>query len=99
MERDEALKRIRVVLPGLRANYGLRSIALFGSVARNEGTPGSDIDLLIEFEPDRVCGFFTLFKLQKELEAALGAAVDLVTRDALKRQLKASILAEAIDAA
>lgn len=98
MTRDEALRCIQKAFPALREAYGLSSIDVFGSVARNEALPGSDIDLLVSFEPGRTCGYFGFFRLQKELEAILGVRVDLVTPDALKKQLKASILAEAIHA-
>ena len=97
--RDEALRQIREAFPALQEAYGLSSIDIFGSVARNEALPGSDIDLLVNFQPGRVCGYFGFFRLQKELESILGTHVDLVTPDALKEQLKASILAEAIHAA
>ena len=99
MTRDEALRCIREAFPLLREAYGLKSIDVFGSVARDEALPGSDIDLLVSFQHGKVCGFFGFFRLQKELEAILGVRVDLVTPDALKKQLKASILAEAIHAA
>ncbi len=99
MTREEALRSIWEAFPALRETYGLRSIDVFGSVARDEALPGSDIDLLVSFEPGKVCGYFGFFRLQKELEAVLGVRVDLVTPDALKKQMKASILAEAIHAA
>lgn len=99
MMREEALRQIREAFPALREAYGLSSIDIFGSVARNEALPGSDIDLLVSFQPGRICGYFGFFRLQKELESILGTRVDLVTPDALKKQLKARILAEAIHAA
>lgn len=99
MKREEALRQIRGAFPLLREAYGLSSIDIFGSVARDEAGPGSDIDLLVSFQPGRVCGYFGFFRLQKELESILGTKVDLVTPDALKKQMKASILAEAIHAA
>lgn len=99
MMRDEALRQIRAAFPALQETYGLCSIDIFGSVARNEALPGSDIDLLVSFQPGRVCGYFGFFRLKTELESILGVRVDLVTPDALKKQLKASILAEAIHAA
>ena len=99
MTREEALKRIREAFPVLQEAYGLKSIDIFGSVARNEAQPGSDIDLLVSFQPGKVCGYFGFFHLQQELEAILGVRVDLVTPDALKKQLRASILAEAVHAA
>jgi hypothetical protein len=97
--RDEALQQIRAIFPALRDAYGLRSLAVFGSVARNEAGPGSDIDLLVEFEAGKTCGYFGFFRLQQELESELGVRVDLVTPDALKAQLKDRILTEAIHAA
>lgn len=99
MTREEALQRIRAAFPALQETYGLISIDIFGSVARDEALPGSDIDLLVSFESGKACGYFGFFRLQKELEAVLGVRVDLVTPDALKKQMKASILAEAIHAA
>lgn len=99
MTREEALQHIRAAFPVLRDVYGISSIDIFGSVARNEAQPGSDIDLLVSFQPGKVCGYFSFFHLQQELEGILGARVDLVTPDALKKQLRASILAEAIHAA
>ena len=99
MKREEALRQIRGAFPMLREAYGLDAIDIFGSVARDEAQPESDIDLLVTFQPGRVCGYFGFFRLQKELEAILGTRVDLVTPDALKPSLKGSILAEAIHAA
>ena len=99
MTREEALRRIREAFPTLQATYGLSSIDVFGSVARDEAQQGSDIDLLVSFQPGKVCGYFGFFRLQQELQAVLGVRVDLITPDALKKQLKASILAEAIHAA
>ncbi len=99
MTKEEALRLIQEAFPVLREAYGLNSIDVFGSVARNEAMPGSDIDLLVSFEPGRTCGYFGFFRLQQDLERRLGAKVDLVTIDALKKQLKDGILAEAIHAA
>ncbi len=99
MLRDEAMRRIREAFPALQDAYGLGSIDIFGSVARGEARPESDIDLLVTFLPGRTCGYFGFFRLQKELECLLGTRVDLVTPDALKPQLRAAILAEAVHAA
>lgn len=99
MKREEALRQIRGAFPLLQEVYGLNSIDIFGSVAKDEAQPGSDIDLLVSFQQGKVCGYFGFFRLQKELESILGTRVDLVTPDALKLSLKDSILAEAIHAA
>jgi predicted nucleotidyltransferase len=64
--------------------YNLKSLALFGSFARNEATENSDIDILVEF--DRPIGLdFVL--LADELEEILGVKVDLVTPDAIKPKM------------
>jgi uncharacterized protein len=74
------------------------SLALFGSAARGEAGPGSDLDLLVEF--DRTVSLFEIFDLQYWLEEVLGVAkVDLVQKTALHPALKANILAEAIHVA
>ena len=95
MTREEALRRLadhRAELEGL----GVRSLDLFGSVARGEARPDSDVDLLVAF--DRPVGLFHFFRVQHRLEAILGTAVDLVMRDAIKPQLRSRVLAEAVRA-
>jgi predicted nucleotidyltransferase len=75
---------------------GVKSLELFGSVARNEATPESDIDFLIEFSID--AGLFELFRVQHYLEDILGCAVDLGTKDALREHLREPVLKDAIRA-
>jgi uncharacterized protein len=79
------------------AALGVRSLDLFGSVARGEARVDSDVDLLVEF--DRPVGLFHFFHVQRRLEQILGARVDLVMRAAVKPQLRERIFAEAIRAA
>lgn len=76
---------------------GVRSLDLFGSVARGESGPDSDVDLLVDF--DSPIGLFHFFRVQRRIEEILGAKVDLVMRDAVKRQLRDRIFAEAVRAA
>lgn len=75
--------------------YGVKSLALFGSIARDEATPGSDIDLLVEF--DRSVGLFGLFALQDRLEELFGCGVDLGTINSLKPRLKPTVLASLVN--
>ena len=92
--------RVREILSAARAELGelgVRSLDLFGSVARDEASADSDVDLLVEFE--RPIGLFHFFRVQRRLEELLGARVDLVMRDAVKPQLRERIFAEAIRAA
>lgn len=95
----ETITVLKAAMPELRERYGVKNLAIFGSVARNEAGPDSDVDLLVEFEPGRPGGYFKFFDLQQELEVRLHQRVDLVIPDALKQPFKDRILAEAIDAA
>jgi predicted nucleotidyltransferase len=76
---------------------GVKSLAVFGSTARNEARPDSDIDLLAEFQ--RPFGLFKYVQVKEYLEEILGCSVDLVTRDGLHPALRGRILGEAVLAA
>jgi predicted nucleotidyltransferase len=74
-------------------NLGARSLALFGSLARGEGSEASDIDLLVELQPKT---FDAYMDVKLYLESLLGRRVDLVLADAIKPALRSVILAEAV---
>ena len=95
MKRDEVLKRISENQDALDA-FPIKRLAIFGSVARNAADEDSDIDILIEFEPEARVGLFLFLEIKEVLEKILNCRVDLVTRDALKPQLRQSILSKAI---
>ena len=95
--RDEILRLVGAALPRLRAEYGVETLALFGSVVRGDADSSSDIDLLVEFE--RPIGLIRFGLLEGELETLLGRKVDLVEPDALHPALRARILSEAQRAA
>jgi uncharacterized protein len=96
MRRARALEIIAEHEAELRA-MGVRTLSIFGSVARDQATPKSDVDVLVEF--DRPVGYFHLFDVQDRLEMFLGCKVDLVTRGGLRSELRDQILAEAVRAA
>lgn len=74
---------------------GVASLAVFGSVARDESTAQSDIDLLVEF--DRDVGLFHLFEIQHRLEEIIGVPrIDLIQMGAIHPALRNKILAEAV---
>lgn len=83
----------------LKRDYSVRSFRVFGSAARGEAEAGSDIDILVEFEPHARIGLFEFARLQRRLSELLGRPVDLVTPDALHTALRQRILSEAIYAA
>ena len=76
---------------------GVRSLFVFGSVARDEATDISDVDLLVEF--DRPVGYFHLFEVQARLEDVLGCRVDVVTAGGLRPEIRERVMAEAVRAA
>jgi len=93
MERDRVLDLIRAHLAELN-QLGVRSLALFGSVARNEARPDSDIDLLVELDPPYT--FDRYIRAKFFLEDLLGRPVDLVMPEALKPRARKMALQEAI---
>ena len=74
---------------------GVKSLAVFGSLARGEATPTSDIDVLVEF--NRPVGLFEFIRLKLYLEELTGRRVDLVTPDAIRPSMRAAILSEAVN--
>lgn len=74
----------------------MKSLDLFGSVARDEARPDSDVDFLVEFSIE--AGLFDLFRVRHYLEDILGCSVDLGTQDALREHLREPVLKEAIRA-
>ncbi len=95
MSRDEVLTVLRDHFPELAA-LGVTSLALFGSFARDEARPDSDVDLLVEFDPAAHVGLFELVDVKDHLEKLLGRQVDLVPRAGLKPRLRPIIEREEI---
>jgi len=96
VKRDAILAILRNQRSDL-ASKGVRSVSLFGSVARDEAALESDVDLLVDF--DRPIGLLDFIGLQQHLERVLGCRVDLVPRDGIKPLLRQSILEGAIPVA
>ena len=96
MKRDEILELLRQHMDEMKT-YGVKRLAIFGSVARGEDRPESDVDILVEF--DRQIGLFTFVSLQRYLEGLIGRTVDLAMPESLRPEMKEAILAEATYAA
>jgi uncharacterized protein len=75
--------------------HRIRKLALFGSVLGNDFTPASDIDVLIEFEPDAHATFFDMGQVQQDLSEMFGRIVDLKTAPALSPYFREEVLATA----
>lgn len=95
MRRDETLAMLATHREELRRR-GVKSLAIFGSVARDGAGPESDVDVLVDL--DRPMGLFGFLGIQEYLEGILGRPVDLVMRGAIRKELRGRILAEAVDA-
>ncbi|MHB1813825.1 MAG: nucleotidyltransferase family protein [Steroidobacteraceae bacterium] len=97
--RDRIVMTLRALEPDLRAR-GVRHISVFGSVARGEDTPNSDVDLALDLASGRAPeGFqFTAFvdEVKRSLAAALSCSVDIVILPARRRDLAQTLRREAI---
>lgn len=76
--------------------HGIQRLAVFGSALRPDFRPDSDLDLLVQFEPDKVPGLFGIVRMERELSALLGGRkVDLRTPQDLSRYFRQQVLEEA----
>ncbi|MFN9259455.1 nucleotidyltransferase family protein, partial [Microcystis sp.] len=90
---NEILERLRTLKPELAERYAINRIGIFGSVAREETRPTSDIDIVVDMPPD----LLKRVRLKAELENLFGREVDVIRyRDSLNPYLKARIDREAI---
>lgn len=92
--RGQAIHRSRRRMREVAARHGATNLRLFGSTARGEDGPDSDIDLLVHL--DRPLGLIGLARLQRELEEVLDAPVDLVPDDGLKPDVRAAVDRDAV---
>ncbi|MDJ0583185.1 nucleotidyltransferase family protein [Crocosphaera sp.] len=95
MKRDDVLKIIAEHREQLE-KLGVKSLLLFGSVARDEAGPDSDVDFLVEFNQEM--GLFEFIKIRLYLEDILNCSVDLGTEDALRAHLREPVLKDVINA-
>jgi predicted nucleotidyltransferase len=93
MHRDEILTILRQHRAEIQG-FGVKSLAIFGSVARDEATSDSDVDLLVEFE--KKVTFDRYMNLKFYLEDCLGIKVDLVTQKMLRPQIRKTVEKEAL---
>src|ERR1700749_3122379 len=82
-------------LTALCRKYHVRELSLFGSALQDHFRPDSDIDLLVEFEPDARIGFIAFAQFQSELSQLLGREVDLVPKGGLKPLIRDSVISSA----
>lgn len=80
----------------LKDKYGVKTLGVFGSVARGDNKDKSDIDVLVEFSKNTSIGLFEFVDLQDYLKKILRRKVDLVTKKGLKKAIKKSVLEETV---
>ena len=91
---DELLRAERERIRALAARHGARNVRVFGSVARGEASPDSDVDFLVDMEPGR--SLLDLVAFWHDLEELLGRHVDVITEGGLSPHLSTVIRAEAM---
>ncbi|MGC2122162.1 MAG: nucleotidyltransferase domain-containing protein [Xanthobacteraceae bacterium] len=90
MNKAEAIDNLKRQADAIRAT-GATSLYLFGSVAQDKVSPGSDIDLFIDYDPKSRFNAFDLVGIEQFLEDKLGIEVDITTRDGLHPMLRTAI--------
>ena len=95
LSRDEIVTRIRKHSKALRAE-GATALYLFGSAARDQARPTSDIDVFVDYEPNGTFSLLNLSGIRLIIMDEIGRAVDITTRNSLHPRLRDRILAEAV---
>jgi predicted nucleotidyltransferase len=93
-QRDQLLAVLRTALPDLRRHWPIQSLAVFGSVARDEARSTSDLDILVQFT--RPIALSAFLALEDRLARLTDRRVELVSRAALKPHIGRHVLREAI---
>lgn len=94
LQRDHVLAKLRLVAPQLQRDHGVTRLGVFGSVARDEATAMSDIDVVLELQaPD----LFTMVEIKEDLERVFHCSIDVVRyRERMNPYLKGRIDREAV---
>lgn len=95
MTREEALQVLRLHEGELR-DRGVSRAALFGSVARDEAGPDSDIDVMLEFAPDASISVWAYAGLKERIQGFFDVRVDVISRGGLNRHMRPTIEREAL---
>ncbi len=94
MDLAERIRANREEILRIAARHGARNVRIFGSVARGEAGPESDVDVLVDLEPGR--SLLDLGGLLIDLQDLLGCKVDVVTAKGLRERIRSRVLREAV---
>jgi predicted nucleotidyltransferase len=97
MKRDDVIAKLRIHEPELRA-AGIVRLSLFGSTARNEARPESDIDLLAAFDDAQALSLLDLIGIENRLADLLGQPVDLIEEGTLRPRARQNVSREVVRA-
>ena len=97
MNRSEVIRKLALFQDELKG-FSVKNLYLFGSYAREKADKQSDLDILVEFEAGAQIGLFEFARPRHQLCDLLGREVDLVTRDAIRPEMKDQIFREAVHA-
>ena len=92
IQLEQIIKKLREHLPYLQKHYSVKTLGVFGSYARGEQKPASDIDILVEF--NQAPSLFKYIELENHISELLGIKVDLVMKSSLKPRIGQRILSE-----
>jgi predicted nucleotidyltransferase len=95
MDKQEIKRQLLKALKNSPYLQVIRSVAIFGSYVNGEPREDSDIDVLIDFEPEAVVGFFAMSDIKNSFESLLKKSVDLLTPQAISKHFRSEVLAQA----
>lgn len=95
MNKEEIKNKLCNALGDCPHAEEIKSLAIFGSYVNGKPTQNSDIDVLIDFEPDAVIGYFALAHIKRFFESILGMTVDLLTPPAISKYFRDEVLQQA----
>ncbi len=94
MDIGKVLKDKRQKILEVAAKHGAHNVQIFGSLARGEAGPDSDLDILIKLDPDR--SLLDIIAIKQDLEDLLGCKVDVVTEAAISPYIRERVLEEVV---
>jgi uncharacterized protein len=94
MDLDKVVKERREEILRIAASHGARDVRIFGSLARSQAGPDSDLDILVKLDPGR--SLLDIVAIKQDLEDLIGCEVDVVTQAAISPYIREGVLRESV---